>query len=208
MHIWRLGLVALCLTTCCPAIAQTKPQVVSHGDKFDVSDVLADESTTVVLFMQQTSVMERQFLDDLQKQMVLGPKLALDIVSLSDVSAPAAQQYKVTATPTAVVYDRFGNELARTSDPAQITAAVRKGRLMGRIKWIDEDNPDAAKIYGAPPEALKRGIAGILKTMSLRPEVVEMMNIISKVHFSDGFLKRREHEMIAAYVSGLNKCKF
>jgi hypothetical protein len=44
--------------------------------------------------------------------------------------------------------------------------------------------------------------------MALRPDAYKMFNIMSTMHFSDGFLKRREHEMIAAYVSSLNRCKF
>jgi hypothetical protein len=124
------------------------------------------------------------------------------------MSAPAAQQYQITATPTALVYDRFGRTLARTSVPGEIVAAVRKGHLMARIKWFDEDDPAAPQVYGAPPEALKRGLPGIVKTMGLRPEAFKMFNIMSEIHFSDGFLKRREHEMVAAYVSALNRCKF
>ena len=104
-----------------------------------------------------------------------------------------------------VSHDR---EIGRSSQPDEIRAAVRKGQLMGRIKWVDEDDPKAPEVYGAPAQALKRGIPGIIKTMSQRPEAVQMMNIISRVHFSDGFLRRREHEMIAAYVSALNKCRF
>ena len=44
--------------------------------------------------------------------------------------------------------------------------------------------------------------------MALRPDAYQMFNIISTIHFTDGFLKRREHEMVAAYVSALNRCKF
>ena len=98
--------------------------------------------------------------------------------------------------------------LARTSQPDEIRAAVRKGQLMARIKWIDEDDPKASEVYGAPPMALKRGLPGIVKTMALRPESYKMFNIMSEIHFTDGFLKRREHEMIAAYVSAINHCKF
>ena len=79
---------------------------------------------------------------------------------------------------------------------------------MARIAWIDEDNPKAPEVYGASPEALKRGLPGIVKTMALRPEAYQMFKILSAMHFSDGFLKRREHEMIAAYTSALNRCKF
>lgn len=188
--------------------AQSRAEQVSKGERFEVKQVLRAEGTTVVLFIQDTSNIEQQFLTDLKAQMPKDDKVLLDVVRLKALTAPAAQQYKVTATPTAIVYDRFGRELARTSKPEEIQAGVRKGQLMARIKWIDEDDPKAPEVYGAPPEALKRGIPGIVKTMALRPEAYKMFNIMSQIHFSDGFLKRREHEMIAAYVSSLNKCKF
>jgi hypothetical protein len=188
--------------------AQGRAEVVSKGERFEIKQVLKAEGTTVVLFIQETSVIEQQFLTDLKTQLPKDEKVLLDVVRLKAMTAPAAVQYKVTATPTAIVFDRFGKELARTSKPEEIRAGVRKGQLMGRIKWIDEDDPRAPEVYGAPPEAMKQGIPGIVKTMALRPEAYKMFNIMSQIHFSDGFLKRREHEMIASYVSSLNKCKF
>ena len=152
--------------------------------------------------------MEQQFLSELEKQLPKSDKVGLGIVRLKDLTMPAALQYEIKATPTAIVYDRFGRELARTTAPDEIRAAVRKGQLMARIKWIDEDDSKAAEVYGRPADQVKRGLPGIVKTMALRPEAYKMFNIMSDMHFSDGFLKRREHEMIAAYVSSLNKCKF
>jgi hypothetical protein len=192
------------------AVAQTKAQTVSTGKRFELKAVLKEEGTTVVLFLQDTSVIENQFLTELEKQYPAkdSDKVQLDVVRLKDLTSPAAAQYFIKATPTALVIDRFGHELARTTDPDQIRAAVRKGQLMARIKWIDEDDPRAPSVYGASAEAIKKGLPGIVKTMALRPEAFKMFNIMSDMHFSDGFLKRREHEMIAAYVSSLNKCKF
>ena len=190
------------------ARAQSRTEVVSKGERFEVKQVLKAEGTTVMLFLQDTSVIEQQFLTDLKTQMPKDEKVILNVVRLKALTAPAARQYLITATPTAIVYDRFGRELARTSQPEEIRAGVRKGQLMGRLKWIDEDDPKAQETYSVPPEALKRGMPGIVKTMALRPDAFKMFNLMSQIHFSDGFLKRREHEMIAAYVSSLNKCKF
>lgn len=203
-----LPLAALLLCLPGMTLAQSKAPVVSNGTRFEIKKILKPEATTVVLFVQNTSAMEQQFLADLEKQMPQTDKVVLKVVRLKEVTAPAAQQYTITATPTALVYDRFGKELARTSVPDEIRAAVRKGQLMARIKWIDEDDPKASEVYGAPPEALKRGLPGIVKTMGLRPQAYQMFNIMSQLHFSDGFLQRREHEMIASYVSALNRCKF
>jgi hypothetical protein len=195
---------------CLPGMlqAQTKATLVSKGPRFELKKVLMDEGTTIVLFIQDTSNIEQQFVASLEKDLPKSPKLGLDLVRLKDLSAPAAMQYNVTVTPTAIVYDRFGRELTRTAQPDEIVAAVRKGQLMGRIKWVDEDDPKAPEVYGYPAAQIKRGIPGIVKTMALRPDAYKMFNIMSAMHFSDGFLKRREHEMIAAYVSSLNRCKF
>lgn len=203
-----VGLGACLLALSGGVRAQEKAQVVSKGDRFELQRVLKFEGTGVLLFINDTSVMERQFLADLEHQLPQDDKTRLSVVQLKDTNAPAAQQYQINATPTAIVYDRFGRTLSRTSDPKEILAAVRKGHLMARIKWIDEDDPKASEVYGAPPEALKRGLPGIVKTMALRPEAYKMFNILSEIHFTDGFLKRREHEMVAAYVSALNRCKF
>jgi len=48
----------------------------------------------------------------------------------------------------------------------------------------------------------------ILRTMSLRPDFLEAIDTASNVHFSDGALTRAEHEMIASYVSALNRCRY
>jgi len=205
-----IGLAACALALALPgAVRADGPvDVLSKGERFEIKNVLRAEGTTVLLFVQDTSAMEQQFLTDLEKQLAGEKKVLLYVARVKDTAAPAAKQYEIKETPTAIVYDRFGRILTRTSQPEEIRAAVRKGQLMARIKWIDEDDPKAPEVYGAPPEALKRGLPGIVKTMALRPEAYQMFRILSAMHFSDGFLKRREHEMIAAYTSALNKCKF
>jgi len=187
---------------------QSQPEVVSRGARFELKSILKPEGTTVLLFTQDTSSMEQQFLAGLEKELVSHKRAWLRVIRLKDTNAPAALQYEIKVTPTAIVFDRFGNTLGRTSQAEEIRSTVRKGELLGRIKWIDEDDPKAPDVYGAPAEQLKRGLPGIVKTMSLRKDVFGMFNMMSQIHFSDGFLKRRDHEMVAAYVSGLNKCRF
>ncbi len=187
--------------------ADVKPDLVSSGKRVDLKKALMPEGTTVMLFIQDTSVMEQQFLEDLQKALPSGQKLALKLVRITSLEAEAAKQFDVASTPTAITFDRWAKEIGRSSTPDEIKAAVRKGTLMGRIKWIDEDDPKAAEIYG-PQLRPGRMLPGIVKTYSLRPEAFSIFNTMSKIHFTDGFLPRRDHEVIAAYVSGLNKCKF
>jgi hypothetical protein len=84
---------------------------------------------------------------------------------------------------------------------------------MARIRWVDE--PDAkgeiAQAYGAWLAANpgRPQIPGILKCLSLRPDLFRGIVALSNtVHFSDGHLTRRLKEMIATYVSSLNRCPY
>lgn len=209
MNKQAFGFVVAMLVIETAAFASSRAEVVSTGRRFDLKKALRPEGTTVVLFVQDTSAMEQQFLEELEKQLPSSDKVALRVVKLKNVDAPAAQQCDIKATPTAIVYDRFGRELGRSSSPDEIKAAVRKGQLMARIAWIDEDHPKAAETYGFPSGMRPPGqLPGIVKTMSLKPDAFAMFRTMSQIHFSNGFLTRREHELIGAYVSALNKCKF
>lgn len=57
-----------------------------------------------------------------------------------------------------------------------------------------------------------RSVAGvvpeILRTMSLRPDFLAAIDSASRLHFTDGALTRAQHEMIASYVSALNRCRY
>jgi hypothetical protein len=44
--------------------------------------------------------------------------------------------------------------------------------------------------------------------MSLRPDFLAGIQAASRMHFSDGALTRAQHEMIASYVSALNRCRY
>lgn len=200
------SLITFTILSAAPA---NRAEVISTGRRFDLKKALRPEGTTVVLFIHDASAMEQQFLDELEKQLPNNDRVALRLVKLRNLDAQAAKQCELKATPTAIVYDRFGKELARTSAPEEIRAAVRKGMLMARIAWIDEDHPRAAETYGFPPGMRPPGqLPGIVKTMSLKPDAFQMFRIMSQIHFSNGFLTRREHEIIGAYVSSLNKCRF
>ncbi len=190
------------------AAAQVSTNIISSGNRFALADHLRREGTTLFVFLNRTSAMEQTFLEDLLKQLPPSEKLAVRVIRLRDLDQPAAKQHEITATPTVLVVDRFSRTVARTSDPAAIRAAVGKGLRSARIGWVDEEDPKAPEVYGAPAAALRRGVPGIVKAMSVRPDAMQLMGLLSRMHFSEGFLTRREHELIAAYVSALNKCKF
>jgi hypothetical protein len=86
---------------------------------------------------------------------------------------------------------------------------------MPRIGWVEEG--DARGPLAAVFEAARAGgISGvrrehvphILMTMGHRPDFLSAIMDASRVHFSDGALTRAQHEMIASYVSALNKCHY
>jgi hypothetical protein len=66
-----------------------------------------------------------------------------------------------------------------------------------------------AELYAT---AKSRSLAGvvpdILKTMSVRPDFLQAIDAASRMHFTDGALTRAQHEMIASYVSALNRCRY
>jgi hypothetical protein len=85
--------------------------------------------------------------------------------------------------------------------------------LMARIRWVKESEAsgEIAEVY-AEWMATNPGrpeIPGILKCLSLRPDFLRALEDVSNmVHFSEGHLTRRLKEMIATYVSALNRCPY
>ena len=88
-----------------------------------------------------------------------------------------------------------------------------RGNRMPRIRWVNEQvaTGEIARVYeewfavnpGRPE------IPGILKCLSQRPDLLRgIIEISDRVHFAEGFLTRRIKEMIATYVSALNRCPY
>jgi alkylhydroperoxidase family enzyme len=83
---------------------------------------------------------------------------------------------------------------------------------MPRIGWVEEAEAtgEAAEFYQEYMQRTGRDfVPQILKCFSARPDFMkQVMAFSSTVHFSDGHLTRRVKEMIATYVSGLNRCPY
>lgn len=82
---------------------------------------------------------------------------------------------------------------------------------MPRIKMIDEAHATGplAEIYARAKSQSRAGVVPeILRTMSLRPDFLAAIDEASRMHFTDGALTRAQHEMIASYVSALNRCRY
>lgn len=84
---------------------------------------------------------------------------------------------------------------------------------MARIRWVRESEAEG-ELASAYRDWLTTNpgrpeIPGILKCLSLRPDLFRgMVELSDSVHFSDGHLSRRLKEMIATYVSALNRCPY
>jgi len=82
---------------------------------------------------------------------------------------------------------------------------------MPRIKMVAAADAEGAiaKIYArSRAESVASVVPEILRTMSLRPDFLEAIDAASRMHFTDGALTRAQHEMVAAYVSALNRCRY
>jgi hypothetical protein len=82
---------------------------------------------------------------------------------------------------------------------------------MARIKMVEESEATGrlAELYARTKRGSMAGVVPeILRTMSLRPDFLTAIDAASKMHFSDGALTRAQHEMIASYVSALNRCRY
>jgi hypothetical protein len=83
---------------------------------------------------------------------------------------------------------------------------------MARIGWVEDADAEGplADIY-AQLRARRPGgdVPAILRTMSVRPDFLVAINeAANELHFTDGALTRAQHEMIASYVSAINRCHY
>jgi hypothetical protein len=82
---------------------------------------------------------------------------------------------------------------------------------MARIKMVGESDATGslAGLYATARAQSPLGIvAPILQTMSLRPDFLAAIQAASRMHFTDGALTRAQHEMVASYVSAINRCRY
>jgi len=181
---------------------------ISTGDTVDLLAHRQTGAPTVFVFFNGTSSADRELVATLTGRARASSAVGLRLVRLPSLDAPVAKQHKITETPTVLVLDRFGKPLARTSKMEEIDAAVATGLKMARLKWVDERDPRAPEIYknlggGRGP------VPHILKTMSMQPDWMNLVSeLAARAHFSDTALPRSTKELIATYVSGINRCKY
>ena len=83
---------------------------------------------------------------------------------------------------------------------------------MARIRWVEDSEAqgELAELYQTMRAAHPLGqVPAIMRTMSLRPDFLRLIREAgNQLHFTDGALTRAQHEMIASYVSALNRCHY
>jgi hypothetical protein len=81
-----------------------------------------------------------------------------------------------------------------------------------RIKSVPEQvaNGELAIQYAqAKADSVLKIVPPIIQTMSLRPDFMAgIRQAVNTLHFRDGALSRAQHEMVASYVSALNRCRY
>jgi hypothetical protein len=194
--------------TVAPPAKPGEPLIISEGKEAVLVDHLKAEGPTVVLFYQPANADEAELLTEVRKRIDADSRVALRLVKVAALDAPIARQYELEATPALFIYDRNKNLLGKAKTIGEAGPIVARALRTARIKWVDETDPtapDVFKMFGGG----RQPVPEIMKTMSLNPEMMETFAVLSRrFHFSDGFLPRRTKEMIASYVSALNKCKY
>lgn len=187
-----------------PADRPAVPFQVETGPNAALIRQLSPAQPTVFVFIKGTSTLERQFVEQVCKD--AGRRAGVGVVSLKSGDEAIAKRYEIKETPTAMLFDRRGRFVARSSNPDEIRALLGKALGVMRIDWPGEEDPRYAK----SGELLGRPVTGgIMRTMTFQPEwMADINGLARKAHFSPGFLDVRMKEMIASYVSALNKCRF
>jgi len=85
--------------------------------------------------------------------------------------------------------------------------------MVPRIAWTEDEQATGtlAAIYEQWKQLNpgRERLPDILKCFSARPDFLrQVMEFSYGLHFADGHLTRRVKEMLATYVSSLNRCRF
>lgn len=177
---------------------------IPPGKPLVLAEQRVPERATVFVFFRASSSLEQSFVRELREQ--AGVKVGFREIPLKTGVEPLAQQYAVTGTPTVLVYDRRGRLVGRSGAAPEIEALVAKAAQVMRIDWAEPGDPRHAEM----DQILGRsGSVGIMRTMSLRPDWLRQMRELKRLQNQpDTALDAHTKDLIAAYVSALNKCKY
>jgi hypothetical protein len=93
--------------------------------------------------------------------------------------------------------------------PDFIQAVSQLGAKIRLIQDAEASGDTAAAYDEWRAKSGRTQMPGILKCFGHRPDFLrQVMQFSDTVHFSEGHLSRRNKEMIASYVSYLNRCPY
>ena len=93
--------------------------------------------------------------------------------------------------------------------PDYIQAVSQLGAKIKLIQDAEATGDTAAAYDEWRSHSGRKQMPGILKCFGHRPDFLrQVMQFSNTVHFSEGHLSRRYKEMIASYVSYLNRCPY
>jgi len=93
--------------------------------------------------------------------------------------------------------------------PAYIQAVSQLGEKIKLIQDADATGETALAYDEWRAKSGRMQMPGILKCFGARPDFLRQVLAFSDtIHFSEGHLSRRHKEMIATYVSFLNRCPY
>lgn len=93
--------------------------------------------------------------------------------------------------------------------PEYIQDVAKAGLKINQIQDADATGETAAVYDEWRAASGRTRMPGILKCFGQRPDFLrQVMQFSNTVHFSEGHLSRRYKEMIASYVSYLNRCPY
>ena len=91
-------------------------------------------------------------------------------------------------------------------------ATPQPAKAQTKIRIIEdgEATGDAAEAYDFwRTGSGRQQVPGIIKCFGARPDFLrQVVEFSNTIHFSEGHLSRRHKEMIASYVSYLNRCPY
>jgi hypothetical protein len=108
-------------------------------------------------------------------------------------------------------YSMSTNEKDKSAKRASIPdSSVEKYPTKIRITEDAEASGEVAAAYDFwRAGSGRQQVPGIIKCFGARPDFLrQVVEFSNKVHFSEGHLTRRHKEMIASYVSFLNRCPY
>jgi len=87
--------------------------------------------------------------------------------------------------------------------------ATKSGTKIRIIEDAEATGETAAAYDSWRAESGRQQVPGILKCFGVRPDFLcRIIELGNTIHFSEGHLSRRHKEMIASYVSYLNRCPY